>query len=70
VLVEDDGFAGETSDEVRRERRVRGEELLHEGLVVRPAPEDEELEIGEGVGEFDVGLVVHTRRIGRDEPRL
>jgi hypothetical protein len=62
--VEDDRLADEERHNVRREGLVGGEEPLDEALVVERAPEDEQLEIGERLGEVRLRQSVHTRLIG------
>jgi hypothetical protein len=51
---------------MRVEAGVGGEELLRELVVVDRAPEDQELQIGEGLHDVRLRLEVHSRRIGRD----
>ena len=62
--MQDDWGVGESRDDVRVEVGVGGEELLDERLVPECASEDEQLEVGKGLGQVGVRRV-HMRRIGR-----
>jgi hypothetical protein len=68
--MEDDGLPRETRDDVRGERGVRVEEFLDEAVVVTGAPENEQLEVGERLGQVGRSLEVHRRRIGRGRAPL
>ena len=59
------GLADQKRDDMRGEGLVGGEKPLHEALVLERAAEEEQLEVGERLGEVRLRQSVHTRPIGR-----